>query len=148
MPIIFDVTPGEGTQFQWKAGGAAFVALGKVEEIDGIESSVASIKKTHLGSTLHEKRPSRIGDPGKVSGKILFNPSDPNLAIIYSRLTSPGPIDSFKVTFNDGDTTPANATFDGFFTKWKVTDIKVESNILADFEIELTDFPVYTAGTP
>jgi hypothetical protein len=149
MSTVYDALPGDGTQLQWMTGSpAAYASLGRVEEIDGLEQSVTAIKKTYLGSTQHEYRPSRLGDPGKLSGKIQYNPNDPNLAAIYSRISAPGTVDQFKIIFNDGDTTPANATFTGFFTKWKLTGMKVESLVIAEFEIQLNVFPTVTVGTP
>lgn len=147
MTAPLDAIPADGTDLQWKAGGASFVTLGRVEEISSIEMSVMSIKKTYLGSTQHEKRPSKIGDPGKLSGKIQFNPDDPNLATLYSRIATPGVVDQFQIIFDDGMTVPASGAFSGFFTKWKVGDIKVEAIVTAEFEIEITSFIVITPGS-
>jgi hypothetical protein len=55
-----------------------------------------------------------------MTGKLQLDPNDATHQLIYTHLTTGTTLDDFKIVFVDDMTTPANCTFSGFFTKFKV----------------------------
>jgi hypothetical protein len=139
--------PGEGSKLYLKVA-ATFVVIGGLEEFDGFEVSAAAVKTSVLSGTTHTYRKSRMIDPGTMTAKIQVDPNDTQHALIYTKVTETGATtpDEFKIEVVDDNTTPANFTFFGFFTKYKLTGEKIEENLIAELEIQLTSLPVPTAG--
>lgn len=141
------VQAGEGTHLAIHIA-SAFVDVAQCYEIDGPEVLVEAIDKTALTSTLIITRPSKQPEPGKVTFKLWFDPSDTDTQqLLYSRATTPGTVDQFQLTFNDQYTTHALGTFHGFVTSFKMNGMKMKSNLGADLEVQMTDLPAFTGGT-
>lgn len=138
---------GEGTLLQFK--NSTFVTVGRVEEIDGPEGKVTSVKKTHTASTIQEYRPGKKPDMGTLTFKFQLDPADTVHAILKGRVDTPGTVDDWKLIYNDGQTTPASSTFSGFVTKYKQTGMGAdEKNLMGELEVQLTTVTTFVAGTP
>jgi hypothetical protein len=138
---------GEGTILQVKIS-TTFTNIGRVEEIDGNETDVTAVKKTHLLSAIQEYRPGKIPDVGTITFKLQLDPADAGHAQLRARAETPGVIDDFKLKYNDGNTTPGSEAFSGFVKKFKKTGFSDGNNVMAELEVQLTTLPVFTAGTP
>lgn len=144
------ILPGEGTTLQIKVA-ATFVTIGGVTEIDGPEVTLAAIKSTILNANRHGYRRSRLPDFGKLSIKGFFDPNDSADVhqLLYSKLATPATDDvddQWKLVFNDGQVVPAHATFDGFLTKFKLSNEKIEENLMFESEIQVNTAFVFTEG--
>jgi hypothetical protein len=148
MPAVdANVIPGENTLLQVQIA-ATFTTIAQVTEIEGPEVLVEAIDSTAINTGLIITRPSRFPEPDTITLKIWFDPNDTNTQILFIQdTTAPGTIQSYKLQFNDGQTTKASAAFSGFTTSFKLNGMKVKSNLGADVEIKLRDLPVYTAGS-
>ncbi len=139
--------PGKGTTLGWKTGGA-FVTVGGTVSLDGPKPELKMRDVTDLSSATITSRPA-IGDPGTLSGTLFFDPSDANQIVLRAKILTPSQTpDEFKITYADGNTTPANDDFKGFLTKWDVNGIEVEGSVQANFEIRISDQFTSTVGTP
>lgn len=144
-----EVVPGEGTLLKMKIA-AAFVDVGQVVDMDPPEVGVNAVETTHLASTVHTRRASRLPDPKTFSFTLNFDPNDSamHLVIIDRVKVVSGTDDEFEIWFNDGNTTRAKLGFTGFFTKAKPAGVEVESNLTAECEVQLTSLVTTTPGTP
>jgi hypothetical protein len=139
--------PGEGTVFQISISGT-MTTVGNVTEVNGVATSIEPVDTSWLGSTVHTARPSQLPKPEEMTLIFWFNPADASAqAIFWNDVNSPGTIEDFQITFNDGTTTPSKATFSGFVTKFELTGIKIEENIGAEVTIQLVTVVTYIAGT-
>lgn len=147
MTYVTQAQPGEGVILQISIA-TVFTELALVTEFDGPAVMVAPVETTHLTSATHTYRPSKIPNPDKITGKMLFDPNDVSTQqLIVTRMTTSGLVDSFKIVFNDILTTHGTCAFSGFFTKLALTGIKVEENVEADFEIQITSALTFVAGS-
>ncbi len=142
------VLAGKGTKLQMKLSGS-YVDIAQVTEVEAPGSSVEVRDTTDLSMPMRAFRPAVV-DPGKLTGKLFYDPSDANHAIMINRVRTPASaLDEFKLVYvSDGLTTHAEIEFKGFFTKFHPTGIVVEGNIEADFEIQSTDTLTHDVGTP
>jgi hypothetical protein len=145
MPSVTDeVIPGEGTILSVQAGGSggSYTPIALVTEIDGPEVMVEAIDATSMETGLIITRPSRFPEPDKLTMKVWFNAS--SHAGLITDMTTPGPINGYQLTFNDSAS--STCTFTGFQTSFKLTGMKVKSNVEADVEIKLTSIPVFSGS--
>jgi hypothetical protein len=142
-----EARPAEGTDFQMKIA-SVFTSIGGVVEIDGFSVKAEAVPITVLKDVLVRRRKSRQPDPGTLSLKLNVDPNDPIHQSIYEKTitSTPDPDDEFKMIFVDDETTPAFATFLGFFTEYKLTNFKGTENAMAECELQLNSLPAFTEG--
>lgn len=145
MPHVLTDLPSQGTKLEITISGT-FAEVGNVTSLDGVDAELQMRTVTVLSSTLVKRRPG-LPDPGKISGKLLYDPNDTVHAACRAKVTAPPAApDLFKVIYVDGMTTPANDTFSGYFTKFSPTGIEVNGSLEAAFEIQVTDVLAFNAG--
>lgn len=139
--------PAQGTLLSLKIS-TVFTLLGQRVSLDGPDPELSIRIVTGLDSTSVKKR-AGIPNFGKLSGKLFYDPNDTiHIAVRAKVTTPPAAPDEWQMVYADGLTTPASDVFKGFVTKFKPTGIEVNGTLEADFEIDLTDEFVITAGTP
>jgi len=151
MPTITPpTTAGEGTVLKVESDTTpgTFSTIAQVTEIDGPEVLVEAIDNTAMESGLITTRPSYFPEPDKLSLKVWFDPNDTDTHKNFvTDYTQPRTVRNYQLEFNDDNTTHAHATFHAYQTSFKLTGMKVKSNLEADVELKLTDLPVFTPGT-
>lgn len=151
MPaVIAQVQPGETTKLQVEdpATPGTFIDVAEVTEIDGPEVLIEAVDATALNSGIVKTRPSYFPEPGKLTLKIWYDPQDTSSQPLFIvDFTTPHTIRSYKLQFNNETGTYATGAFHAFQTSFKLTGMKVKSNLEADIELQLVDLPVFTVGT-
>jgi hypothetical protein len=148
MPaIVPSVQPGEGTKLEVMLA-TVLTPVAQVYEIDGPETLVEAIDISDLTKGIIVTRPSLFPEPDTVSIKVWFDPNDiATHKLFVTDVTTPGAVEAWTITFNDGNATHATATFSGFITSFKLNGAKLKSNIGADIEIKCTTLIVFNPGT-
>jgi hypothetical protein len=150
MAIVTDGLPGEGTLLQLlTTPPTTYTTIANVDEIDGFEVGADAIDKFGLGDVVKKRRKSLMIDPGELSLKLRVDPSNAVHKSIYTKTIASDPAadDTFKIVFKDGNATPAFATFNGFFTKYKLTGMKEGENVIVESTVQVNTVPVMTEGT-
>lgn len=154
MTYIPKTNVGEGTLLQISIS-SSFVTVAQRTTIGGPKATVASIPTTNLDSTSKTYRPSRQPDSGELDLHVFVDPNDTNShqtlmsrVVPQGSITTAPPVDSWKLIFNDGNTTPANATFSGFLTAFELDGMEEEQNLGANITIKLTGPIAWNPGTP
>jgi hypothetical protein len=139
------VLPNEGTKLSFEIA-TVMTAIPQVTSIDAPNPSVASIPTTHLTSTTHTKRPSRLLEPGQIGFTIEYDPDDTTHQALFTALGAKTVL-SWKLEMVDDLATPANETFSGFITAVDGGGIEIETNHERTFTVEVTGSIIRTAGS-
>ena len=131
------VNPGKGTLLAHGVS-SVYTTIGQRVSLDGPEMEVVKADTTHLDSANKTSRPA-IADPGTMSGKLWYDPQDTIHKLLFGFVGTTSNSEQFKLTF--ADASPTIWTFNAWLSKWKATGIEVESNLEADFEIQLITIP-------
>ena len=135
------VNPGKGTVL---AHGVTitYTNIGQRVSLEGPEMEVGKADTTHLDSTNKTSRPT-IADPGELTGKLWYDPQDTIHKLLFGYIGTISDSEEFKLTFADTNG-PTSWAFNGWLSKFKPTGMEVESNLEADFTIQLISIPVQT----
>ncbi len=139
MTHALAVNPGKGTLLKATIS-TVLTTIAQRVSIDGPEWTVGTAETTNLDSANKTYRPT-LPDPGKVTGTLEFDPQDPTHLFLIGCMTTPVVV-VWNLVFEDADNTVFS--FSGFLTKLKPTGMEVESNLEAEFEIQLTGAITHT----
>ena len=134
------INPGKGTLLAHGIS-SVYTTVGQRVSLEGPEMEVGKADTTHLDSTNKTSRPT-IADPGEMSGKLWYDPQDTVHKLLFNLIGTPTNTEQFKLTF--ADASPTVWTFDAWLSKFKPTGMEVESNLEADFTLQLIDIPTST----
>lgn len=140
--------PGYGTKLQITIS-STLTDIPQTFEISWDGFSVAERNPTALASGHVRKKPG-LPNYGEVKFKVWYDPNDATHILIRDRVKTPSQtLDTFKLIYNDGDTTPANAIFTGFIKDFNQSGVEPESGTL-EFEatIAVDGVTSFTAGVP
>lgn len=117
-----------------------YTALLQVVSLDGPSSEMGTRETTHLTSANSAKTYAKtLFDGGEVSGQLEIDPKGDThsvwLALFYSN-TQVTNGEQWQMTFVDAGV--SKATFLGILTKFNVTGVEMEANLLADFTIKIS----------
>jgi hypothetical protein len=139
--------PGLGTQLAYSlTDTGTFITLGLRVSIEGPSPTQAEISKTHLDSTLEEKRPGGLPDFENLKLKIWHDPGDVDHALMESWVTTVPPNVFFKLSMKD--TMQSMYQFGGWVKSFSKTGMDKDSNLTADVEVVVTSVPDLTYGNP
>lgn len=146
------VIPAEGTTLGWvekpDTGTPVYAETAQILNVKPPGGTVASVGTSHLKSKHKTYRPGQIPDSGEVTFRVEIDPNNTSHQSIFGKIDTPGlKLLSFQITYNDGLLTPANDTFDGFFTKYEPDTLEDEKNLEADVTIQVSGPVVRTAGS-
>lgn len=127
------VNPGNGTLLQCTIS-AVLTTVAQRVKLDGPELTVGTAETTNLDSTVKTYRPT-IPDSGKISGTLQYDPQDATHLFLFGLYSSPA-TNAMAMVFSDVG--PTTFSFTGILTKLKPTGMEVESNLEAEFEIQIT----------
>ena len=127
------VNPALGTLLKVTISSTLTTVAQRVK-LDGPELTVGTAETTNLDSTVKTYRPT-IPDSGKISGTLQYDPQDSTHSFLFGLYSTPA-TNAMALVF--ADTGPTTFTFTGILTKLKPTGIEVESNLEAEFEIQIT----------
>ena len=136
------VNPGLGTVLKATYGTPtpSLQPIAQRVKLDGPELTVGTAETTNLDSTVKTYRPT-IPDSGKISGTLQYDPQDTSHLALFALYTTPA-TNAMALAFADTSSTVFN--FTGILTKLKPTGIEVESNLEAEFEIQITGAVTHT----
>jgi hypothetical protein len=138
--------PSEGMQLQISIS-SVLTTIGECTKIKPPGGKVTPVPTTVLASTSKTFRPGKIPELGEITASVFHDNNDPVHQLLQSRITAPGPVDSWKIIFVDGSaTTPSNSTFQGFVTGYEFDDSEDESNVAATLTVQITGNVTNTAG--
>lgn len=138
------IIPGKGTILSIESAVAnTYTTIGQRVSLDGPDGEFGTAETTHLDSSVRTRR-ATIEDPGKLSGKLYYDPNGDSHDYLKGKY---GVVTNYRLIFADGKTTPARATFPGILTKLKPTGMEVDSNLEADFEVQITGAITWAKGS-
>lgn len=140
------VIPAETTTIGISDDGVSYTTLAQVLSIDPPGGTVAEVETTHLNSTAKSFRPSLIPEVGEVAFRIEYDPNDAGHQELAELAAAPA-TKFWKITYPDGEDTPANDVFQGFLTEFDPDGMEVETNMEADVTIRVTGPVTRNPGT-
>jgi hypothetical protein len=139
--------PGLGTQLQYcLTSTGTFITIGLRVSIEGPSPSQEEIDKTHLDSTLFEKRPGGLPNFENLKLKIWHDPADADHELIESWVTTVPPVVFFQLNLQD--TALTSYAFEGWAKSFAKTGMDKDSNLTGDIEVVVTTVPVVTHNNP
>jgi hypothetical protein len=152
MAHIYRDLPAAGTRLQLETGYAFADVPGVTDiSIDGFKRGVRS--PTLLTSPAVVKKPG-MPNFGTLKCKVFYDPNDATHQDMITRLTESAAVasanlDSWKIIYPDGFTTPANWEFQGFVSDFSLSATDPETGSLtADMSVEISDITGFVAGLP
>jgi len=138
------VLPNEGSKLYVEIA-TVMTEIPRVISMTPPSPTVASIPTTALTSSEHEKRPSRLADPGQLSFTIEYDPNDTVHKALFEQFDAKA-ILNWKFEMVDDMDTPAREEFTAFITGIEGESVEIETNHERTFNLELTDEIERTAG--
>ena len=153
MPHVYRDIPAAGTILQLAVTYGDFVDIPGATDIsvDGFKRGVRT--PTLLTSPAVVKKPG-MPDFGQIKCKVYYDPNDTIHQDLIQRLTetaaaASAAIDSWKIIWADGFTTPANWEFLGFISEFATAATDPETGtVTADTTIEIQEITAFNAGLP
>jgi len=143
--------PSAGTKLEMKIA-AAFVEVPGCTDLSWEGYSRGVRNPTYLTSAGIIKKPA-MTNFGQFKCKVFYDPNDDTHKAIRDRIAlsaaaQGAALDDFKVTWADGNTTPATSTFTGFVSEFSPSATDVETGtVTADMTIEISTAVVHTDGS-
>lgn len=130
------VNAGKGTLLKATYGSPTptLQTIAQRVKLDGPELAVGTRDTTNLDSSVKTYAPT-IPDSGKISGTLQYDPQDASHLFLFTLYASP-PAGGNAMTLVFSESTSFG--FTGILTKLKPTGMEVESNLEAEFEIQVT----------
>lgn len=136
----------EGTILQMSIS-SVLTDIAQVLSIDPPEGKVNAVKKTSLVDTVQRFRAGKMPEGGELKFTIEFDPNNTGHKQLAGRIISPSSTnDDFKIKFVDGMAVPANLTFSGFVTGFKINTIEEENNLEAEVTVQVDGALDYNEG--
>ena len=140
--MAITVNPGKGTVLSHGVT-TTYTNVAQRVSLDGPEMEVGKADTTHLDSSCKTSRPT-IADPGELSGKLWYDPQDAIHKLLFGFIGTTSNTEEFKLVFADATNGPTTWAFNAWLSKFKPTGMEVESNLEADFTLQLISIPVQT----
>ena len=153
MPHTYRDLPAAGTTLQLAVTYGTFVDVPGCTDIniDGFKRGVRT--PTLLISPAVVKKPG-MPNFGTLKSKVYYDPNDATHQAMIERLTETAAVasanlDSWKIIYADGFTTPANWEFDGFISDFSMSATDPETGtVTADMSVEVTEITAFNPGAP
>jgi len=153
MPHTYRDLPAAGTTLQLEITYGSFVDVPGCTDIsiEGFKRGVRS--PTLLISPAVVKKPG-MPNFGTLKSKVYYDPNDVTHQDMISRLLETAAVasanlDSWRIVYPDGFTTPANWEFDGFISDFSMSATDPETGtITADMSVEITVITAFNPGAP
>jgi hypothetical protein len=126
---------GEGAIVETSADGTAYTEIGQVISISPFSWSNESVDTPDLTRTYKTHRAGLQPDFGTCSFSMKYDPSDASHIAVEALLTSPA---MSWLRFTDTDATANTRTGTGSFTKFDVSGIDEQGDMLADCEFKIS----------
>ena len=150
MPHAYIDLPGHGTTLQISIS-SVFTTINGATDISWDGFKVSERNPTSLTDTHVRKKPG-LPNFGSIKCKVWLDPNDTTHILLRDRVTNVTPttaLDSFKLIYADGSTSPAQAVFTGFVADFSQSGITPETGTLeASLEIAIDSVTAFTAGNP
>lgn len=135
---------GKGTILQAEVS-SVYTTIANRVEISGPSPEMGEFDITDLDSTVVETAATLL-DAGELSLKIWYDPNGATHTRITTDLLA-GTERNYKLQFNDGNTTKANAVFEAFVKAFEPNGMKSQEYVGADVTLRLTGTITYNAGS-
>lgn len=124
----------------------SYTRIPNVESLAPPGGTVEEVERKYLGTTKARYRPGTISEAGEITLTVNYDPNNTVHQLLVDRADNPGPIDDFKIPYEDGFEVPSNDTFSGFVTKFEPDDAEANKDQKADFTIRIDGGVTRTVG--